>query len=236
MKALFSSSIMLSIYLLLSTANHSMQKPQKPLKFRGFMAMKSSHFRNFLISVTALVTVGGKSGLLLCAVILGVLYLLVPRLQERERNAAKRLTATELANVTEQIAMCLSVGMTTQQSLQFVSESNADGATHNLARTMRAIELGQPVPDALTLLCAEDARWQPVLEILILGFNSGGPVTTSLDALLMQLRDDAQSEVTRRIRGVAVRCVLPLGLCFLPAFIVLTIVPIVASFISQLAW
>lgn len=236
MKALFSFSIMFSTYLFLSTANHSRQKPQKRLKSRGFKAMKSSHFRNFLIAVMALVTVGGKSGLLLCAAILGVLYLLVPRLQERERNVAKQLTATELANVTEQIAMCLSVGMTTQKSLQFVSEFNIAGATQNLTKIMRAIELGQPVPEALTSLTVEDVRWQPVLDILILGFNSGGPLTASLDALLLQLRDEAQSEMTRKIRGVAVRCVLPLGLCFLPAFIVLTIVPIVASFVSQLAW
>lgn len=227
---------MLSIYLFLGTTNGLARKKSKRVKFPETMPVKLLHLRNFLFAVMALFSVGGKTGLLLFAAILGVLYLLVPRLKEREENKLKGLTATALATVTEQLAMCLSVGMTTQQSLQFVCKSNIPGATNNLAKAMMAIELGQPVPNALASLTAEDPRWQPVLDILILGYHSGGPLIASLDALILQLRDEAQSERTRKIRGVAVRCVLPLGFCFLPAFIVLTIVPIIASFISQLAW
>ena len=236
MRILFFLMVITSIYLLLLTSNDSNSKQHTKSVSKRFKFVPNLHVRNALFSGLTLVTVGGVKGLFMSTIILGVLYLAVPKLQERELNNAKRISAMELASVTEQLAMCLSVGMTTQQSLRFVSNSKQSDSTKALARSMLAMELGQALPNSLEMLIAKDSSWQPVLDILIQGHNSGGQLIASLDALLLQLRDEAQSEKTRKIRGVAVRCVLPLGLCFLPAFIVLTIVPLVATFISQLAW
>ena len=236
MKLIFVLAIMFIAYLRIPIGPEQHHVLSKEENYRRFQVLKSIHARNISISFTALLTVKGTVGLLLFATILFALYVGVPKLVEQDRKISKQITASELAKVTEQVVMCLSVGMTTHQSLKYVSDSRDSNATVSLGSAVVAMDLGQPLPIALDGLINEDARWQPILDILINGYNSGGQLTPSLDALLLQLRDEAQGEKTRKIRGVAVRCVLPLGLCFLPAFIALTIVPIVASFVAQLSW
>ena len=52
--------------------------------------------------------------------------------------------------------------------------------------------------------------------------------------LAEELRERTRADVEARARSVSTRAAAPLGVCFLPAFVLLGIVPLVAGLVAQL--
>jgi hypothetical protein len=57
----------------------------------------------------------------------------------------------------------------------------------------------------------------------------------SLDRLAQDLREVGRTEVEARVRQVEVRTAVPLGVCLLPAFVLVGVVPLVAGAVGVLA-
>lgn len=66
--------------------------------------------------------------------------------------------------------------------------------------------------------------------------RTGASVAQAVADLADELAAQRRAEVEDLARGVGVRAALPLGLCLLPAFVLLGIVPVVAGLFGQLAW
>lgn len=64
--------------------------------------------------------------------------------------------------------------------------------------------------------------------------RSGSSVRTAVERLAEDLRADASFRTEALARGVEVRAAAPLGICFLPAFVVLGVVPMVVGVFSSL--
>lgn len=64
--------------------------------------------------------------------------------------------------------------------------------------------------------------------------ESGAPLAASLTRLSHDLRARARAESQRRARSVGVRAAAPLGICFLPAFMVIGVVPTIAGSFERL--
>jgi pilus assembly protein TadC len=60
-------------------------------------------------------------------------------------------------------------------------------------------------------------------------------VTRAVERLADELARSARAEVEDRARAVGVKAALPLGLCLLPAFLLLGIAPLVAGLLGALA-
>lgn len=65
--------------------------------------------------------------------------------------------------------------------------------------------------------------------------ETGASVAEGIESLAGNLAAEARAAVEDRARAVGVRAALPLGVCLLPAFLLLGIVPSVAGLVSQLA-
>jgi Flp pilus assembly protein TadB len=59
--------------------------------------------------------------------------------------------------------------------------------------------------------------------------ESGAPVASALRRLSADLRDRQRAEVESRVRQVEVKSAVPLGVCLLPAFVLVGVVPLVAG-------
>ena len=59
--------------------------------------------------------------------------------------------------------------------------------------------------------------------------DSGAALATLLPRVAADLRERRRSTVEIAVRGVGVRLTAPLGLAFLPAFVLLGVVPVVAA-------
>ena len=64
--------------------------------------------------------------------------------------------------------------------------------------------------------------------------DTGASVTAAGARLAQELRESAHAEIESRARSVSTRAAAPLGLCFLPAFVLLGIVPLVAGLVTTL--
>lgn len=64
---------------------------------------------------------------------------------------------------------------------------------------------------------------------------TGVPLADLLHALAEQERNEAQAEAVMRIERLSVQLMIPLGVCVLPAFIAVGVLPLVASVISSTA-
>jgi hypothetical protein len=66
--------------------------------------------------------------------------------------------------------------------------------------------------------------------------RSGSPVVAAVERLSDQLAQRGRAEVEDRARAVGVRAAVPLGVCLLPSFLLLGIVPLVAGLARSIAW
>lgn len=63
---------------------------------------------------------------------------------------------------------------------------------------------------------------------------SGSPVVAAVERLADELAQVARADTEERARSVGVKAALPLGLCLLPSFLLLGIVPLVVALISAI--
>jgi hypothetical protein len=63
---------------------------------------------------------------------------------------------------------------------------------------------------------------------------TGAAVVPALERLADELARSARADAEDRARAVGVRAAVPLGLCLLPAFVLLGIVPVVGSLLGSL--
>ena len=80
-----------------------------------------------------------------------------------------------------------------------------------------------------------DAVLAPLGRTLARSARTGEPVAEALDRLGTELAARARAETEDAARQVGVRAAVPLGLCLLPSFLLLGIVPVVAGLVAELA-
>ncbi|WP_083881934.1 MULTISPECIES: type II secretion system F family protein [unclassified Curtobacterium] len=90
---------------------------------------------------------------------------------------------------------------------------------------------GFPVP-AVSTDRAEVERAR-LAEVLVLARRAGVPAAALLRAAAEDVRDDAAGAALAAAERLAVRLVLPLGVCVLPAFVLVGVVPVVVGVLSS---
>lgn len=71
-----------------------------------------------------------------------------------------------------------------------------------------------------------------VRDVFAASWSSGASPLNRLDAAIEQLDWDERSQIERDAAKLSIRLLLPTGLCFLPAFIAVGVIPAIASFLG----
>ncbi len=100
---------------------------------------------------------------------------------------------------------------------------------------MHRLRLGLD-PGEVWRLVTADADLAPLGRALGRAHETGAPVVAAVERLAEELARSARADVEDRARAVGVRAAAPLGLCLLPAFLLVGIVPVVAGLLESLAW
>lgn len=141
--------------------------------------------------------------------------------------------ARQLPAALDLLAACLAAGAAPPHALGAVGEAFDGDVGNVLSAVARLAMLGAPVETAWSN-CLGDPRWAPIARAVIRADRSGAALTDVLvhlaDDRRRALRTDAQAAAERA--GIAI--VLPLGVCFLPAFVLVGVVPVVAGFAHAL--
>ena len=157
----------------------------------------------------------------------------VMRMLRKHENAPSHTEAATIARDTpvfiDLLAATLASGATMRSSL-----SAAAHAMHNspiqirLAPVLAAIELGADPRDAWSTLIREPVLGQLATSVMR-SYDTGAGLESVLVGIAGDLRREHRSRVEVAARTAGVKAVIPLAVCFLPAFFVLGVVPIVAS-------
>lgn len=136
----------------------------------------------------------------------------------------------EVAAVIDLLALALRGGVGLVEAMEAVATRVGGPLGMHLQTVAAAGRWG--VEDA-TAWASVPAAWQPAARALRMAATAGVPPADVLTQAADEVRRAEQQRLELATATLGVRIVLPLGLAFLPAFILTTVVPIVLSLAHQ---
>ncbi|MCR6029834.1 type II secretion system protein [Nocardioides sp. zg-579] len=152
-----------------------------------------------------------------------------PPQARRRREAVRR----ELPHVVTLLATALRAGSAPGEAVDLVCRALPGPAADRLAPAAARLALGVD-PATVWSGLGGDAELAPLGRALARAHATGAPVVAAVERLADELAARARAEVEDRARTVGVRAAVPLGLCLLPAFLLVGIVPLVAGLLGEL--
>lgn len=138
----------------------------------------------------------------------------------------------QLPDALEFLAVCLEAGLPMSRAVETVADVSPEATAQVLRRVAAHLLLGRSGPLAWDELRDHQA-WGPAAADIARAERSG----TSLIGVLRVHAQDARTQrhelASKKARTVGVKSVVPLMACFLPAFILVGVVPILLSLIRS---
>jgi Flp pilus assembly protein TadB len=188
---------------------------------------------SLLAGVAALTFLGGTLGLVAAPVAAAGCWRAIGRAEpatvRRERERLRR----ELPHLVRLLGAALAAGAAPAEAARAVADALPGPGAVRLARVSARLRLGAD-PVAVWQAVADEPALAPLGRALARAQASGGSVVVSIERLGDELARAARAEAEDRARRVGVRAAVPLGVCLLPAFLLLGIVPLVGGLLTSL--
>jgi pilus assembly protein TadC len=176
--------------------------------------------------------VGGAFGVAAGAMAAVVTDRVVRRLEPASSRRRREDRATELPVTLDLLSVCLQAGMPLVAALETVADALPGPFSDDLHVVAGLQRLGAAPPAAWTEL-ASDPDLAAVGRAIARSAESGSRLAAAFDRLAVDRRSALAAAGLARARTAGVVAMAPLGLCFLPAFVCLGIVPIVLSLAAE---
>ncbi|MEU7904185.1 type II secretion system F family protein [Actinoplanes sp. NPDC049118] len=147
------------------------------------------------------------------------------------RDARLRAVA-DLPLSCDLLAAALRAGAPVDRAVSAVAEALGGPLGERLDRVGRSLRLGADPPEAWAHL-ADVAGADRLIASAVRSSASGGALARALTRLADDLRGDRAAAADAAARRAGVLIVLPLGLCFLPAFVLAGLVPVVVAVLGD---
>ena len=176
---------------------------------------------------------------------------LVGHLEPAASRAEHARLAADLPLLLDLLASCLAGGASLQETARVVAAAVPGPAGERLAAVHAQLAVGSPPAAAWATLTSgpppgprgrpgrstgpeADDPLGPAARALGRAAEGGAPVAAAVARLAADARAQARAQGEQRARRVGVLVVAPLGLCFLPAFVLLGVVPVVVGLAGPL--
>lgn len=186
-----------------------------------------------LAGAAVLVVLDGVAGAIGALVVAGVAARVLSRSEPPGAAAARTEAARDLPYLVLLLASGLRAGAAPAPALSRACTALPGAAADRLRPAVARLTVGV-TPTEVWGEVASDPVLAPLGTSLGRSAESGASVLDAVERLAEDLAADARSDVEDRARTVGVRAALPLGLCLLPAFLLLGIVPLVAALVESL--
>ncbi|WP_246267245.1 type II secretion system F family protein [Nonomuraea typhae] len=145
----------------------------------------------------------------------------------------RRQMAADLPFAADLMVACLLAGRPVGAAVETAANALPGPLATRLTWVATQLRLGAD-PEPTWAHLARDPATAALARAMTRAALSGAPVADVLTRLADDARESAQAASLTAARRVAVKAVAPLGLCFLPAFVLLGIVPVIASLASTI--
>ena len=131
----------------------------------------------------------------------------------------------ELPLAVDLMVVAVGAGATPFIALDLAARWAPPHVAARLTATIRHVQFGAPLCDALDATLRHDAALRPLSEILTPAIRLGSPLVPALQRVAADARATHARQMATVARTVPVRLIFPLVLLVLPAFALLTVVP-----------
>lgn len=147
--------------------------------------------------------------------------------------ARRERVRADLPGAVDLLVTVLEAGAAPAQGLGLVGDALGGPVAEELGAVRLRIELGAD-PGAVWKDLARHPELGALGRALDRANQTGASVAAAGRRLAIELRERRGAEIEARARAVSTRAAAPLGVCFLPAFVLLGIVPLVAGLVGSL--
>lgn len=186
-----------------------------------------------LAGAGAAVFVQGRAGPVAGVVAAVAVWVAVGRAEpsdvRRRRDAVRR----DLPHVVELLGATLRAGAAPGDGIALVCAALPGAASDRLSGVAARLALGLDPVEVWSSL-ADDPQLGRLGRTLARAHATGAPVVAAVERLADDLAGAARADTEDRARAVGVKAALPLGLCLLPAFVLIGIVPLVVALLATL--
>lgn len=219
--------------------------PSRPSQERAATVSEPRDDRGWMLRLRALwallagtsgaTFVSGRPGLVVGTFIAIGAWVFIGRAEPPELRRRRLAAERDLPGLVHLLAATLETGCATGEAARIVCAAFPGPAA----------DLLMPVPTKLALGIDPVTAWQSLLDhpsvaplgrVMVRAHRSGAAVVAEVDRLADELAQRSRLDIEERARSVGVKAAVPLGLCLLPAFVLIGIVPLVGALLGSLAW
>jgi tight adherence protein C len=177
------------------------------------------------------------TGQLLFALIAGAVLFFLPDywvISVRDkRQAAMRADA---ADVIDQLTICVEAGLGFDAALARVASTTEGPLTDELRHTLSDIQAGVPRAQALRALSdrAQIVEIRQVVSALLQAQKHGVPLAETLRIQSAEMRLKRKQRTEEKAAKLTVKMIFPIVVCFMPVFLIITVVPAVITLFRAL--
>lgn len=175
--------------------------------------------------------IGGVLGFVIAVAIAVVGPWMLSRLESGDDRANRLALSSAAPMVADLLAACLASGASTAVATRATAEAIGGPAGDLLNECVTQFNLGASARRVWKPLADEPAL-APIARAILRSAETGAPLTAVLLRVSDDLRLTSRAQLEQAAKTVGVKAIGPLGLCFLPAFMLLGVVPLIASLIS----
>lgn len=157
---------------------------------------------------------------------------LLGQLEPASARRRRLRRVADLPQALELMAAALDAGLPLRSSTRAVAAEFEGPVAEDLGLVLTAVDLGVAEGEAWREL-SEDDVWRRVALDLARSAESGTMLVHTLRHHAADARAARVAQTQVRARAVGVRSVLPLMVCFMPAFLLIGVVPTVASALER---
>ena len=187
-----------------------------------------------LTGLAALMFVSGPLGVPAGVAAAAATWVVVGRAEPAGVRARRRAVARDLPHVVALFAAGLRAGAAPAEAIDQVCQALPGPAADRLAGVAARLALGLDPAQVWSGL-ADDPALVGLGRTLARAHTTGAPVVAAVERLADDLARTGRAESEERARAVGVQAAVPLGLCLLPAFVLIGIVPLVVALLADLA-
>jgi Flp pilus assembly protein TadB len=186
-----------------------------------------------VVALAVLLIFGVPWGLPVAVIAFAAVPVALAKLEPASVRRRRERIVADLPLAVDLLAACLRAGRPPGDAVAAVASAVGGPLGARLTEVEQRLRLGAEPADAWAVLDGE-----PSCTVLSRSVRrtviTGGPLAQSLEHVAADIRQQRRWSADERARAVETRSVVPLGLCFLPAFVLIGIVPTIAGSLSSL--
>lgn len=158
--------------------------------------------------------------------------MLLRRFESRATRQRRQQLEANAALVCDMFVACLASGSSVATAAHATARALEGEVAVVLDRCVAMFRLGA-APAQIWEPMNQEPALAPIARAILRSSETGAPLVTVLQRVGEDLRAIRKAALDQAARAVGVKAVAPLGLCFLPAFMLLGVVPLIASLIVK---